>query len=182
MRIRADHQPKHGLVIWAPARARRPAQRRLHLRASTRRAFGRSSVAMPLTRCACSDTGESRQIFGVQVRDRLGRAGRLGRPRRKPFPVFGLLAPSGALRRTENPRVGGSIPPLATTPNFLKRNGFPASPADYRRAKSADHRTYMDAACFGRCLFFVMASRCGCSLISGLRLQSLALRGPDEVR
>ena len=34
--------------------------------------------------------------------------------------------------RTENPRVGGSIPPLATTPNFLKRNGFPASPADYR--------------------------------------------------
>ena len=47
-------------------------------------------------------------------------------------------------QRTENPRVGGSIPPLATTPNFLKRNGFPASPADYRRPrgrKSADHRT-----------------------------------------
>ncbi len=38
-------------------------------------------------------------------------------------------------QRTENPRVGGSIPPLATTPNFLKRNGFPASPADYRRAR-----------------------------------------------
>ena len=36
---------------------------------------------------------------------------------------------------TENPRVGGSIPPLATTPNFLKRNGFPASPADYRRPR-----------------------------------------------
>ena len=31
-------------------------------------------------------------------------------------------------------------------------------------------------------VFFVMASRCGCSLISGLRLQSLALRGPDEIR
>jgi hypothetical protein len=55
---------------------------------------------------------------------------------------------------TENPRVGGSIPPLATTSNFLKRNGFPASPADYRGQrgrKSTDHRTYMDAARFGRC-------------------------------
>ena len=73
----------------------------------------------------------------------VGRGGSVGR-RRNPFPVFGLLAPSRALRRTENPRVGGSIPPLATTSNFLKRNGFPASPADYRRArgrKSADHRT-----------------------------------------
>ena len=40
-------------------------------------------------------------------------------------------------QRTENPRVGGSIPPLATTPNFLKRMGFPASPPDYRRAAGA---------------------------------------------
>ena len=48
------------------------------------------------------------------------------------MPAFGLLAPTRGLRRTENPRVGGSIPPLATTSNFLKRNGFPASPADYR--------------------------------------------------
>ena len=39
-------------------------------------------------------------------------------------------------QRTENPRVGGSIPPLATTPNFLKRKGFPASPADYRGARA----------------------------------------------
>jgi len=30
-------------------------------------------------------------------------------------------------------RVGGSIPPLATTPTFLKRMGFSPSPADYRR-------------------------------------------------
>ena len=43
-----------------------------------------------------------------------------------------------ALRRTENPRVGGSIPPLATTSNFLKRNGFPASPADYLGARGAE--------------------------------------------
>jgi hypothetical protein len=33
------------------------------------------------------------------------------------------------------------VAPLATTPNFLKRKSFPASPADYRCAKSADHRT-----------------------------------------
>ena len=39
---------------------------------------------------------------------------------------------------TENPRVGGSIPPLATTPTFLKRMGFPASPADYRRPRGAE--------------------------------------------
>ena len=85
-------------------------------------------------------SGTSGFRFGM----RLGRAGRFGRPARKLFPFFGLLAPNGPLRRTENPRVGGSIPPLATTPNFLKRNGFPASPADYRRPrgrKSADHRT-----------------------------------------
>jgi hypothetical protein len=31
-------------------------------------------------------------------------------------------------------------------------------------------------------VFVVMASRCGGSLISGLRLQSFALRGPDEIR
>ncbi len=29
---------------------------------------------------------------------------------------------------------------------------------------------------------FVLALRCGCSLISGLLLQSFALRGPDEIR
>jgi hypothetical protein len=29
--------------------------------------------------------------------------------------VLGLAAPKRGLRRTENPRVGGSIPPLATT-------------------------------------------------------------------
>ena len=57
----------------------------------------------------------------------------------------GLNAAEPGLRRTENPRVGGSIPPLATTPNILKRNDFRASPADYRRAssgKATDHRTF----------------------------------------
>ena len=51
-----------------------------------------------------------------------------------------LGAPKRALPRTENPRVGGSIPPLATTPNSLKRNGFPASPADYRLRGGAEKR------------------------------------------
>jgi hypothetical protein len=32
--------------------------------------------------------------------------------------VLGLAAPKRGLRRTENPRVGGSIPPLATTSNW----------------------------------------------------------------
>ena len=79
-------------------------------------------------------------------------------PVQQPRQIMHLCAHSGRLcarTGTENPRVGGSIPPLATTPNFLKRMGFPASPADYRRRggrKSADHRTYMDAARFGRCL------------------------------
>ena len=54
----------------------------------------------------------------LSVRYGLGRAGRFGRPNRKPCPVFDLLTPNRALRRTENPRVGGSIPPLATTPNL----------------------------------------------------------------
>jgi hypothetical protein len=35
--------------------------------------------------------------------------------------VLGLAAPKRGLRRTENPRVGGSIPPLATTPNWSVR-------------------------------------------------------------
>ncbi len=81
---------------------------------------------------------------GVPVRYGLGREGRFGRPAGKLLPVLGLATAKRALRCTENPRVGGSIPPLATTPNFLKRMSFPASPADYRRPpgpKPADHRT-----------------------------------------
>ncbi len=44
-----------------------------------------------------------------------GSRGRLGRLGRDPVPVFGLLAPSPTLSCTENPRVVGSIPTLATT-------------------------------------------------------------------
>jgi hypothetical protein len=53
---------------------------------------------------------------------------------KKSLRVFGLVAPVDPLRRTENPRVGGSIPPLVTTPNSMKRMRFPASPPDDRRA------------------------------------------------
>ena len=75
------------------------------------RAFGRDACK-PLNRIG---RGALRSGFQLPVRDRFGRAGQFGRPSRKPFPVFGLLAPKLGLRRTENPRVGGSIPPLATT-------------------------------------------------------------------
>ena len=41
--------------------------------------------------------------------------------------------------------------------------------------------SYMDAALMTSDIF-IPTSRCGCSLIFGLRLQSIALRGPDEIR
>jgi hypothetical protein len=114
---------------------------------------------MPVTLCTCSDTGESRQIFEVQVRDRLGRAGRFGRGARKLLLVFRLATPNRALRRTENPRVGGSIPPLATIPTFLKRNGFPASPADYRGQRGRKIDRPSDFVILG--LSRGSAARCG---------------------
>lgn len=43
--------------------------------------------------------------------------------------------------RTENPRVDGSIPSLATTSNSLKKHGFRVSPADYPCSSMADPRT-----------------------------------------
>jgi hypothetical protein len=52
--------------------------------------------------------------------------------------AFGLHAEGSAGPATENPRVGGSIPPLATTSTSMSRMGFPASPADYRRARRTD--------------------------------------------
>jgi hypothetical protein len=61
--------------------------------------------------------------------------------RGKPFPVFGLLAPNRPLRRTENPRVDGSIPSLATISNSMNCNGFRASPADYPWPDGTDPRT-----------------------------------------
>ena len=74
----------------------------------------------------------------------VGRSG-VGRAPDKLYPVFGLRAEKEAVRRTENPRVGGSIPPLATTPISMNRMGFSASPADHRRPrgqKTTDHRTF----------------------------------------
>jgi len=41
--------------------------------------------------------------------------------------------------------------------------------------------SYMDAALMASDIF-MLALRCGCSLISGLRVQSYVLRGPDEIR
>jgi len=66
-----------------------------------------------------------------RVRHGLGRGGRFGRPVENSFLVFGLLAPNRTLRATENPRVAGSIPALATISNSMIRNGFRVSPADY---------------------------------------------------
>ena len=82
-----------------------------------------SSSAAVRSRCA-----NPFRVFGLRrvrsaghrsVRDGLGRAGRFGRPAGNSCPVFGLLAPIGALRRTENPRVDGSIPSLATIFNLM---------------------------------------------------------------
>jgi len=64
---------------------------------------------------------------------------RFGRSRGNAFPIFGLLATNRPLRRTENPRVDGSIPSLVTISNFLIRNGFRASPADYREVGGSRH-------------------------------------------
>ena len=58
------------------------------------------------------------------VRHGLGRAVQFGRHDENSFALFALPAPNRGLRRTENPRVDGSIPSLATTPKFLIGNGF----------------------------------------------------------
>ena len=76
--------------------------------------------------------------------------GRFGRPTGRLLRILSLPAPSRALRRTENPRVGGSIPPLATTPNSMKRIGFPESPADYRRPQVSKSDRPSDFRILGR--------------------------------
>jgi hypothetical protein len=54
-----------------------------------------------------------------------------GRPVENSFGFFVFLTLNSALRAIENPRVDGSIPALATTPNFMISLGFRASPADH---------------------------------------------------
>ena len=66
------------------------------------------------------------------ARDRFGRGGRFGQAAGNPFPVFGFLEPPAALPCTENPRVVGSIPTLATTPNPLIRMSLPPRQAGHR--------------------------------------------------
>jgi len=90
------------------------------VRRAVRKQFGRDAPK-PLTRMAA---GQVRSGSSLPVRDRLGRVGRFGPPTRKSFPVFGLLARKLGLRWTENPRVVGSIPTLATTSNSMIRIGF----------------------------------------------------------
>ena len=81
--------------------------------------FGNRSVAMPRTRCESSAYGTVRSVGVYEVRYGLGRRGRFGRPVEILFPFFSFLAPNVALRATENPRVDGSIPALATTSNSM---------------------------------------------------------------
>ena len=99
-----------------------------------------------------------RQVFRAPVRDRLGRARRFGRSTGNSLPVFGLVTPNRGLRRTENPRVDGSIPSLATTSNSLNRMRFPASPADC---------PWPNGAFFGRPSDFRLSGRCGGGAGSG---------------
>ena len=53
-------------------------------------------------------------------------------------------------QRTENPRVDGSIPSLATTSNSMIRNGFRVSPADHPWPSVADPRTIWNRVGAGR--------------------------------
>ena len=92
-----------------------------HTRRRVRKRFGRDAPNS-LTRMAPAP-GFGR-LGPRGVRDRLGRAGRFGRPGEIPSRFFDLLAPNRALRWIENPRVDGSIPSLATTSTFLIFNGF----------------------------------------------------------
>jgi hypothetical protein len=54
-----------------------------------------------------------------------------GRPVKNSFDFFRFLAPNGALRRTENPRVTGSIPALVTTSKSMILLWFRVSLADH---------------------------------------------------
>ena len=91
--------------------------------------FDPRSIAMRRRPCVSCAYCAARSAPAPGVRNRLGRAERFGRPLPNPFPVFDLPAPNRALRRTENPRVVGSIPTLATT--------FPASFGHFRGPASA---------------------------------------------
>jgi hypothetical protein len=64
--------------------------------------------------------------------------GRFGRRREYSFHFFDFLAPDRALRCTENPRVDGSMPSLATISNSMIRMRFRVSPADYPCPLMAD--------------------------------------------
>ena len=61
--------------------------------------------------------GDSGDVRSLSVRPRFGT--RFGRRSEKLFAVFDFLTPNRPLHRAENPRVDGSIPSLATIPNFL---------------------------------------------------------------
>jgi len=113
-------QPRHACSLAAP---RRSAERPGSVPARSRCA---KLVAPHGPRAEVRSPGPRR------VRHRLGRRGGFGRPLENLSPVFSLLAPNRALRCTENPRVDGSIPSLATISKFMICMGFRASPADYQ--------------------------------------------------
>ncbi len=103
--------------------------------------FGPRSVAMLRRPCASWAYGAARSVPALGARYGFGRRGWFGRPVENPFPFFGFPEPNRALRGTENPRVDGSIPSLATISKFLICNGFRVSPADHPWALMADLRT-----------------------------------------
>jgi hypothetical protein len=55
-------------------------------------------------------------LVGDPVRNGFGRVGRAPAPTEKRYSVFDLRAARATVPVTENPRVGGSIPALATIP------------------------------------------------------------------
>ena len=103
----------------ATARSARPA---------VRKKFGRDACK-PLNRIG-REALRSRFHAAGSVFARSGRGCRSAREESLAGLRVGEAKPGSP--SNENPRVGGSIPPLATTSNFFKRMGFPASPADYR--------------------------------------------------
>ena len=88
------------------------------------------------------------------ARNGFGRVGRAPVPPEKRYRIFDLLASGATVPATENPRVAGSIPALATIPTSMNRKRFPPSLADYhlpRGQKTTNHRTSgFRVGCAGR--------------------------------
>ena len=88
-----------------------------------RKPFGRDAPNS-LARMALAPGFGRRPLAGFGIGS-VREGGSVG-PAKKISGFCGLLAPSQALSRTENPRVVGSIPTLATTPNSMKLVRLPS--------------------------------------------------------